>query len=105
MFRNAKNVGYYMIGKGSLLQLDDMLQKRRLLVKGPAIFFLDHFFQNRDLSARLPVEDSDLVLYVDTTDEPTTHGVDAITEQVKEHLHGKLPCAMLAFGGGSTMDT
>lgn len=105
MFRNAKNVGYYMIGKGSLLQLDDILQHRRRTVNGPAIFFLDHFFRNRDLSARLPVEDRDLVLYVDTTEEPTTHSVDAITEEVKAFLHGKIPCAMLAFGGGSTMDT
>lgn len=25
MYRNAKNVGYYMIGKGSLSQLGDLL--------------------------------------------------------------------------------
>ena len=105
MFRNAKNVGYYMIGKGSLTQLEDILKARRAAVDGPAIFFLDHFFDGRDLESRLPVAAGDLVLYVDTTDEPTTHGVDAVTDRVKKHLEGRTPCAMLAFGGGSTLDT
>ncbi|MCR4666092.1 MAG: iron-containing alcohol dehydrogenase [Desulfovibrio sp.] len=105
MFRNAKNVGYYMIGKGSLSQLGDVLEKRRSSVKGPAVFFLDHFFRNQDLAKKLPLAPNDILLYVDTTEEPTTHGVDAYTAQVKEELHGALPSAMLAFGGGSTMDT
>ena len=29
MYRNAKNVGYYMIGQGSLSQLGDLLAARR----------------------------------------------------------------------------
>lgn len=106
MYRNAKNVGYYMIGSGALSQLGDLLAVRRSKMPGsPAIFFLDHFFDGKDLVAKLPVEDSDLVIYVDTTEEPTTDSVDGYTTQTKEFLKGKLPCAMLAFGGGSTLDT
>ena len=62
MYRNAKNVGYYMIGSGSLSQLGDLLGARRAAVKGPAVFFLDHFFEGKDLIAKLPVESKDMVL-------------------------------------------
>lgn len=104
MYRNAKNVGYVMIGSGAINQLGDILAPRRK--EGtPAVWFFDHFFEHNDLTGRLPVESGDIVIYVDTTDEPTTDGVDAYTKDVKARLGGKLPCAMLAFGGGSTMDT
>lgn len=105
MFRNAKNVGYYMIGKGSLAQLEAILDQRRALVQGPAIFFLDHFFKHNDLAQRLPIKDGDTLIYVDTTDEPTTESVDTTAAHVKEFLDGRMPSALLAFGGGSTMDT
>lgn len=105
MYRNAKNVGYYMIGKGSLVQLGDLLSVRRKTVQGPCIFFLDHAFKDGKLASRLPVEDKDSIVYVDTTEEPTTESVDMYTARVKDFLNGALPCAMLAFGGGSTMDT
>lgn len=105
MYRNAKNVGYYMIGKGCLAQLGDLVAARRALSPGRACFFLDHVFADGKLAARLPVEKNDILLYVDTTEEPTTESVDAYTDQVKAKLQGTLPCCMLAFGGGSTMDT
>ncbi len=105
MYRNAKNVGHYMIGKGCLAQLNDILKSRREKEKGPAVFFFDHFFTNSDLPKKVPTEASDIVLFVDTTEEPTTESVDGYTQTVKDALGGALPCAMLAFGGGSTMDT
>lgn len=105
MYRNAKNVGYYMIGKGALGQLGDILAPKREEQNGPAIYFLDHFFNDGCLAARLPVEKDDLIIYVDTSNEPTTFSVDTYTDQVRTHLDGRMPCAMLAFGGGSTMDT
>ena len=105
MYRNAKNVGYYMIGSGSLTQLGDLLGARRAAVNGPAVFFVDKFFEGKDLLAKLPVENKDMVLYVDTTDEPTTDSVDGYTDQVKAFLGGATPCALLAFGGGCVLDT
>ena len=44
MYRNAKNVGYYMIGKGSLSQLGDLLAVRRKAQAGPAVFFSGPLF-------------------------------------------------------------
>lgn len=105
MYRNAKNVGYYMIGSGSLTQLGDLLGARRAAVNGPAVFFVDKFFDGKDLLAKLPVENKDMVLYVDTTNEPTTDSVDGYTDQVKAFLGGATPCALLAFGGGCVLDT
>ena len=105
MYRNAKNVGYYMIGSGSLTQLGDLLGARRAAVNGPAVFFVDKFFEGKDLLAKLPVENKDMVLYVNTTDEPTTDSVDGYTDQVKAFLGGATPCALLALGGGCVLDT
>jgi len=105
MYRNAKNVGYYMIGSGSLSQLGDLLGVRRAAVKGPAVFFLDHFFEGKDLIAKLPVESKDMVVYVDSTDEPTTDSIDGYSDKVKAYLNGVVPCAMVAFGGGCVLDT
>ena len=42
MYRNAKNVGYYMIGKGALAQLGDLLTTRREAQDGPAVVLLVH---------------------------------------------------------------
>ena len=105
MFRNAKNVGYYMIGQGSLSQLGDLLAARRKAVAGPAVFFLDKFFQGKDLADKLPVESRDMLLYVDTINEPTTDSVDGYTDQVKAFLKGVEPCALVALGGGCVLDT
>lgn len=106
MYRNAKNVGYYMIGKGALSQLGDILTPLRARHEnGPAIFFLDHCFKDGTLADRLPVESADQVIYVNTAQEPTTESVDDYAAQVRTFLDGKTPAALLAFGGGSTLDT
>lgn len=104
MYRNAKNVGYYMIGMGALSQLGDLLAPRRAQ-GGPAVFFLDHFFKDGGLASTLPVEDGDHIVYVNTDAEPTTDSVDGHADEVKAFLNGRMPCALLAFGGGSVMDT
>ncbi|GHU97552.1 alcohol dehydrogenase [Deltaproteobacteria bacterium] len=106
MYRNAKNVGYYIIGKGALSQLGDILASLRAADRdAPALFFLDHYFKGKDLAARLPVESRDMILYVDTGEEPTTQSVDGCTADAVAFLNGRKPCALLAFGGGSTLDT
>ncbi|MDR0466360.1 MAG: iron-containing alcohol dehydrogenase [Deltaproteobacteria bacterium] len=102
MHRNVKNVPYYIFGKGSLAQLGELVSERRKAAGTTAVFFLDHFFRDGDLAARLPVEQGDKLLYVDATKEPTTDYMDALAAQVREA--GAPPCCMTAIGGGSTMD-
>lgn len=103
-YHNTKNVGHVMIGRGAISQLGGILAP--LKAQGaPCVWFFDHFFKTGELAARLPVASEDVVVYVDTAQEPTTDGVDACTARVRCELDGRTPCAMLAFGGGSTMDT
>lgn len=106
MYRNAKNVGYFMIGAGALGQLHDLMAPRRdAMPDAPVIYFIDHFFRTTDLVQRLPILEWDGRIMVDTTEEPSCESVDAYTEQVKKFLDGRKPCALIALGGGSTMDT
>ncbi len=106
MYRNAKNVGYYMIGDGALSQLTDLLSPLRdKMPAAPAIHFIDHYFEKTELCQQLPILEWDQRIFVDTTDEPTCESVDYYTGQVKKFLNGSKPCALIAYGGGSTMDT
>lgn len=104
MFRNAKNVGYYMIGKGCLSELGGLIDTRRALQDGPAVFFVDHFFEKTNLHDRLPIQQGDMLLYVDTSEEPTTDYMDVLADKVRA-FSPKVPCCMIALGGGATMDT
>lgn len=104
-YRNAKNVGHVMIGQGSTAQLGDLIRPLRGADNAPAVWFFDHFFTDRDLPKRMPVADGDVVVFVDTSAEPTTEGVDAYADRVKAELDGRRPGCLLAFGGGATMDT
>ena len=104
MYRNVKNVPYYIFGKGSLAQLGDLLLERRQAEGKGVVFFIDHFFYGKDLAARLPVEQGDRIIYVDATHEPTTDYMDELAAKVRESAYA-LPCCMVALGGGSTMDS
>ncbi len=106
MYRNAKNVGYFMIGDGALKQLPDLMEpKRAAMPDSPAIFFIDHFFEAKGIMESLPILEWDGRIFVDTTNEPTCESVDAYTERAKKFLDGRKACALVAIGGGSTMDT
>lgn len=106
MYRNAKNVGYFMIGSGALDQLREIMEpKREAMPDSPAIWFIDHFFEGSGLIETLPILEWDDRIFVDTTEEPTCESVDAYTERAKKFLNGRKPCALVAIGGGSTMDT
>ena len=106
MYRNAKNVGHYMIGDGALHQLDELLLPRRnAMPDAPVVFYIDHFFKKTDMAQRLPIQEWDLRIYVDTTEEPTCESVDKYTDETKKFLANRKPSALVAIGGGSTMDT
>ncbi|MCL1986274.1 MAG: iron-containing alcohol dehydrogenase family protein [Betaproteobacteria bacterium] len=103
MYRNVKNVPYYIFGKGALAQLGDLVFERRKAKGEGVVFFVDHFFRGKDLAARLPVERGDQLIYVDVTDEPSTDYMDVLAAQVRGA--SSPPCCMVALGGGATMDS
>lgn len=109
MYRNTKNVPYYVFGNGSFAQLGDLLQSRRRMGGGgPVLFFVDHFFCGQELEARLPVEKGDQVHFVNSDSEPEVGRIDALKAAVCERQpvsEGTAPCCVVGIGGGSTLDT
>jgi len=103
--RNTKNVPYYILGCGAFSHLDALVNARREMAPGPALFYVDHFFQNRELSRTLPVAPGDHVFYVNTTGEPTVEMVDALADMARARLDGGQPCCLVGIGGGAVLDT
>jgi 3-deoxy-alpha-D-manno-octulosonate 8-oxidase len=100
-FRNFKMVDYVVYGRGCFSQLGEIIAPRRKQ-NAPMIFLVDHFFQNKPLLSRLPVEGKDKIIFADVTYEPKTTYVDAIANQLKEEF-GKVS-GVIGIGGGSAMD-
>ncbi|MBF0249341.1 MAG: iron-containing alcohol dehydrogenase [Alphaproteobacteria bacterium] len=100
--RITRTVPAYYIGSGALAQLSGLLEKANGPALAPTVFLIDHYFENGSLLERLPVGDSDLVLFIDTTDEPTTEQIDDVTARVRESA--KEIRAVVGIGGGSTLD-
>jgi len=100
-FRNFKMVDYVVYGRGSFNQLDEILSPRRR--QGlPMIFLVDHFFQNKPLINRIPLQGNDKIIYADVTYEPKTTYVDQLANQLKTEF-GNIS-GVIGIGGGSTMD-
>lgn len=100
-FRNFKMVDYVIYGRGSFDQLSEIIVSRRKN-NAPMIFLVDHYFENKPLVNRIPVEGNDKIIYADVTYEPKTTYVDSIAKQLKEEF-GEVS-GIIGIGGGSTMD-
>jgi 3-deoxy-alpha-D-manno-octulosonate 8-oxidase len=66
------------------------------------VFFVDHYFDGRDLVRALPATAADRVIFVDSTHEPTTDYVDALYARVRAELG--VPAVVVGVGGGTTLD-
>lgn len=102
--RVTKTVGQYMFGSGSIGALSQVLEEPKRSGKTCVVYFVDMFFDGTDLIDRLPIGADDHVIYVDTTDEPTTDGVDTYVENVKQQMVENV-AAVVGVGGGATLDT
>ena len=98
---NSKNVLKYMFGKGAIKKLDYLLKERG---GGYNIFFIDRFFQNSSFYNELPIDNNDEVFFVDTIEEPKTTFVNRYRDLLVEK-EKNCPNAIVAIGGGSTLDT
>ena len=106
----VRNVGSFNFGRGAIADLAGHVTTRRDLARAQGadervIFVIDQFFRGRnDILSRLPQQDGDVVLIVDTTDEPTTAGIDALVADVRAQ-GVNIPATIVGFGGGITLDT
>lgn len=100
-FRNFKMVSYVVYGRGSFNQLDEILTPHRN-ENSPMIFLVDHFFENKPLVSRIPIRDSDKIIFADVSHEPKTKQVDALSNGLKQEF-GTIS-GVVGIGGGSVMD-
>jgi 3-deoxy-alpha-D-manno-octulosonate 8-oxidase len=103
MYRNLRIVPQLIFGRGSVRQLGDILAAQRKDLRPPVVFLIDRVHQGKAFVQQLPVEESDLVLFVDVDHEPKTGYVDELTERARTCCPQQ-PCAVVGIGGGSTLD-
>ena len=97
-YKNTKNIPYYIYGKGAINQLEKVLKE------GYRIYFIDHFFKDKDLIDKLPLQKEDVIIYVDTSEEPTTEKIDEYKEYLMK-INKSLPSTIIGIGGGATLDS
>ncbi|WP_373018400.1 iron-containing alcohol dehydrogenase family protein [Thiomicrorhabdus sp.] len=103
-FRNFKTVPKIIFGRGSFEQLDDVLAVERQQADDFVVFAVDHIHRDRPLKDQIPAQPQDMIIWIDTTDEPKTSYVDQLTEEVQAFANGKNPVSVVGLGGGSTLD-
>ena len=101
--KNFKNIDKAVFGRGSLSMLGEILAEKRDTNSRFFLYVIDHYFKDKNLLGRLPVQAEDEVLFIDVDpEEPTTAQVDQIRDSI---LGSKgLPAGVIGIGGGSIMD-
>jgi 3-deoxy-alpha-D-manno-octulosonate 8-oxidase len=100
--RITKTVGEYLLAPGALAELEQVLRGRADQPTDRVVYLIDHYFADGTLMQRLPLKPIDTIEYLDTTNEPTTEGVD---ELVATLSIGAPVTAIVGIGGGSSLDT
>jgi len=103
MFKNNKNVPNYILGKGSVIELKNILSQRELQ-RSPAVFLIDQFFHDKNAAKIFSVRPEDMIIFVSTEHEPKAEYIDEITDNIKSKLKNNLPSVVIGAGGGTTMD-
>jgi len=96
---------HYLYGEGAVLDVKSILKVHRCLSSSRrTLFFIDHYFQENGLPSKLDaIESGDQIIFVDTSDEPTTSFMNSMRDKVVA-ASAELPCAIVGIGGGITMD-
>jgi 3-deoxy-alpha-D-manno-octulosonate 8-oxidase len=103
MFRNFKMVSRVIFGQGCFRQLGDILQAPRSLNDSFMVFMVDDVFKLSPLGPKIPVDNGDMMLWVNVDKEPTTEYVDKLTNKIRSFSPNP-PAGIIGIGGGSTMD-
>lgn len=93
-----------MFGEGSFASLPTLMDNRRKSSGDYCVIYVDHFFSDGKLDSVIRQNANDVVIYIDTTDEPKTSGIDTLVAQLSS-LGKNSPCAVVGIGGGATLDT
>ena len=105
MYRNTKNVPYYVFGRGSLAQLGDLLKPRREAVDGPVVYFVDHFFRDHELIGRL-LHGKRATSSISSTPVPSRKSpASTPSKEAVSAADSRTPCCVVGIGGGNALDT
>jgi len=102
--KSVKNVSGFNVGFGSIKELPELINHQRNTAGGQAIYFVDHFFRdNKEFLSQLKSAPDDLIEFIDSSNEPTTDGIDKIILILKSRDYSK-PAAIVGIGGGIVLD-
>ncbi len=68
------------------------------------VYLIDHVHNQTGLKSCIPIKKNDLLLDVDTTEEPKVSQVDTLKKDILTSKNNVLPSLVVGIGGGSTMD-
>ena len=104
-YLNCKLVDKYILGEGSLSQLDDIIAGKLKVKEDYCVYCIDHFFEKNQnlIFDQITIREKDLVFYIDTTSEPHADIINQLTKSIKKK--NRQPVTIIGIGGGSTMDT
>ena len=80
MYRNFPMISRVVYGRGCFDQLDDILAVKRQPGRDAMVFVVDDVFDGAALAQRVPVRDSDVLLWANVDVEPKTSYVDEMTD-------------------------
>ena len=102
--KNNKNILSYIFGAGSIRELGSVLAQTSKNKDRSAIYLIDQFFEtNLENLGELPVSGKDVIIYVATENEPTTHYINGLMDGFLTDRMEK-PFAVIGIGGGATLD-
>jgi 3-deoxy-alpha-D-manno-octulosonate 8-oxidase len=107
MMRLSSNVPTYLFGVGATNGLADILSERRKISPDKrALFLIDTFFRTEGFDKKFYCQESDLLIWVDSSEEPTTDLIDAYVARVRSKFGSNIvPCAVVGIGGGCALDS
>ena len=100
---NSKNILNYMFGKGALNNLGLILNNKES-ENEYVVYFVDEYFKDSELLKNISIENQDELFFVQTKDEPKTKFINEFRDILVSKNKSK-PKAIVAIGGGCTLDT
>ena len=102
-YKNFPMVPKVIFGRGSFMQLGEILLPKRRNSDAPFIFLVDDFFHGKDLEQQIPWLFNDQIIFISAEEEPKTAQVDALVAKIKSDFD-ELPSGVVGIGGGTLLD-